>query len=147
MEPAQPEYRPLPFIPILETAIIPMGSLEDMMNIPLPTARDMPSTLTHEKHVLPGPDDNEITVSVFRRKDSEATTRKRLGIYRIHGGGMVMGNRFTNVTRALQADEELDAICVSVEYQLAPADLDPAPVNDCYAELVWASNQENKLWY
>lgn len=113
--------------------------------LPLPTAKDMPHSLSHAEHALPGPDGNEITVSVFRRKELSPTTNRRLGVSHIHGGGMVIGNRFTHIAWALEAVKKLDAVCVSVEYRLAPMHPDPAPVEDCYAGLVWTFAHADEL--
>lgn len=36
-------------------------------------------------------------------------------------------------------------LCVSVEYRLPPEDLDPAPVEDCYAGLLWTNLHADEL--
>lgn len=124
--------------------------------------------IEHEERTIPGPDGNTLLLSIFRRRadpptsgneNSSDTTaagatqqqdkrsssksdgrRLRPCIYDIHGGGMVVGNRFSTVSGfALAAVRRLDAVCVSVEYRLAPAHPDPAPVEDCYAGLVWTA--------
>nr|WP_227025508.1 alpha/beta hydrolase [Streptomyces tsukubensis] len=59
-------------------------------------------------------------------------------LFHIHGGGMIMGDRRTGVPQAL--DEwcgPLGVAVVSVDYRLAPEHPHPAPVEDCYAGLVW----------
>jgi len=58
-------------------------------------------------------------------------------IYHAHGGGMIIGDNRTGVDTPLDWAIEIGAIVVSVDYRLAPEHPDPAPVEDCYAGLVW----------
>jgi len=58
---------------------------------------------------------------------------------------MIMGDRFTGVGAVLEWTEELGSVCVSMEYQLAPEHPDPAPVEDCYAGLVWMDEHSAEL--
>ncbi|MET9084885.1 alpha/beta hydrolase [Streptomyces sp. NPDC004237] len=67
------------------------------------------------------------------------------GIYYIHGGGMVSGNRRIGVEAFLPYVVEGKAVVVSVEYRLAPEHPDPAPVEDCYAGLVWTARHAGEL--
>ena len=61
----------------------------------------------------------------------------RPGILHIHGGGFIMGSaEMTSGFDAAYA-RELGAVCVSVDYRLAPETPHPGPVNDCYAALNW----------
>jgi acetyl esterase/lipase len=67
-------------------------------------------------------------------------------IYDIHGGGMVIGtNRGAEAAEALGWARELGLVLVSVEYRLAPENPHPAPVEDCYAGLVWTAEHAAEL--
>ncbi|WP_066562859.1 alpha/beta hydrolase [Sphingobium sp. TKS] len=85
-------------------------------------------------HVIPGFDGAEIIVSVISRADHKTAGP---GIYHVHGGGMVMANRFAGARALVDWAIKYDAVCVSVEYRLAPEFPAPVPVEDCYAGLQW----------
>jgi acetyl esterase/lipase len=62
-------------------------------------------------------------------------------IYNCHGGGMVAGhNRTAELASQLDLAEALSLAVVAVNYRLAPEYPDPAPVEDCYAGLVWVGH-------
>jgi acetyl esterase/lipase len=89
-----------------------------------------------EDHTIKGPG-GELILTSFRRADH---TAPGAGVYFIHGGGMILGNRFGGgMPAAIDWVERMDAVAVSVEYRLAPEHPDPAPVEDSYAGLVWAA--------
>ncbi|KAF7530871.1 hypothetical protein G7054_g9417 [Neopestalotiopsis clavispora] len=98
----------------------------------------------HEEHMITGPDNNQIAVSVFRRK-TPLSAGKCIGLYHLHGGGMISGNRFITVGWALSQMEERNVVIVSVDYRLAPMHPDPAPLEDCYAGLVWMAAHAGEL--
>lgn len=99
--------------------------------------------ILHEERTVPGPEGApDLTVSIFRRADHAAAGP---GIYHTHGGGMVIGDRFTGAEEFLSWVMDLDAVVVSVEYRLAPENPDPAPVDDCYAGLVWTAENAEEL--
>jgi acetyl esterase/lipase len=59
---------------------------------------------------------------------------------------MVMGtNRGQGATDVLEAAAELGLAVVSVEYRLAPENPHPAPVEDCYAGLLWTVEHADEL--
>ncbi|KAB8236159.1 Alpha/Beta hydrolase protein [Aspergillus alliaceus] len=96
-------------------------------------------TVTHEERMIPGPG-GDIPISILRQlhsTDKEST--KRPCIIYLHSGGMIMGNRFTGATIPAAWVPEYGAVCVLVEYRLAPEHPAPAQVEDCYAALEWAS--------
>ncbi|PPK71276.1 alpha/beta hydrolase [Actinokineospora auranticolor] len=95
------------------------------------------------ERTIPGPDgapDLEITIISPR-----GLTGTVPGLYNIHGGGMMVGHRNMDVGRLLALVLELNVVAVNVEYRLAPEHPDPAPVEDCYAGLVWMSKNAAEL--
>src|SRR5437879_5435581 len=66
-------------------------------------------------------------------------------LYNIHGGGMIGGDRHIGMPRYVEIAEELGVAIVSVEYRLAPDHPHPAPVEDCYAGLVWTVEHADEL--
>jgi len=66
-------------------------------------------------------------------------------VYFTHGGGMVVGDNRLGVAEVLDHAEELGLAVVSVEYRLAPEHPHPAPVEDCYAGLVWTVENAAEL--
>lgn len=67
------------------------------------------------------------------------------GIYHTHGGGMIVGDRFSGVDGFFGWMRTYNAVLVSVEYRLAPEFPDPYPVEDCYAGLVWMAENAAEL--
>jgi acetyl esterase/lipase len=102
-------------------------------------------TITFEDRTIPGAEgDPDIVVSIFARLDHKAGGP---GIYHTHGGGMIIGDRFTGIEGILEWVELFDAVAVSVEYRLAPEDPDPALIDDCYAGLVWMADHADELGF
>jgi acetyl esterase/lipase len=66
-------------------------------------------------------------------------------IYHTHGGGMICGNRRSQMNDILDLAEPLGMVVVSVEYRLAPENPDPAPIDDCYAGLLWTAAHAEEL--
>ncbi|NMO03522.1 alpha/beta hydrolase [Gordonia sp. TBRC 11910] len=58
-------------------------------------------------------------------------------IYHIHGGGMVAGTPETALDVFVPYVHEVGAVVTSVDYRLAPEHPHPAPIEDCYAGLLW----------
>jgi acetyl esterase/lipase len=102
--------------------------------------------VTHEEHTFLGPDKNPLILSIFRKERlPDSVPQKRPVIYHIHGGGMIMGDRFCNLSGLLEFVRDYDAICTSIEYRLAPKHPYPAPIEDCYAGLVWVHEHAEEL--
>lgn len=66
-------------------------------------------------------------------------------IYFIHGGGMVMGDRYAGIDPLMHHAVEGSAVVVTVEYRLAPEHPYPAQIDDCYAGLVWLAQNAEEL--
>lgn len=59
------------------------------------------------------------------------------GVLWLHGGGMVMGDRYSQIDIPLDWLDELGAVVATVDYRLAPEVTGATPVEDAYAGLVW----------
>jgi acetyl esterase/lipase len=119
----------------------------------LPTLRSRPRPkiedvlfgrpIKHRERTIPGAQGTpDLTISVFCRTDHAPGGP---GIYYVHGGGMIMGDRFSGVAMVLDWVEILDAVAVAIEYRLAPEHPDPAPIDDCYAGLIWTFAHAEEL--
>lgn len=102
-----------------------------------PSLRDVVAgrAIDVSEHVVPGPG-GEVPVSVLRPRDQVSGAPV---VYWCHGGGMFMGDRATGAAQFCEWVERLGVVVVSVEYRLAPEHPDPAPIEDCYAGLVWTA--------
>ena len=96
-----------------------------------------------EDRTVPGPEGApDIKVRIYRPVDATGTLP---AIYFIHGGGMILGDIDGEDAVATQICERVDAVVASVEYRLAPENPYPAPVEDCYAGLVWMARHASEL--
>ena len=96
-----------------------------------------------EDRMVPGPEGApDVKVRVYRPVDATGTLP---GIYFIHGGGMILGDIDGEDAVSSTICEHVDAVVVSVEYRLAPEHPYPAPVEDCYAGLVWMARNAAEL--
>ncbi|MFI0829482.1 alpha/beta hydrolase [Streptomyces roseolus] len=95
----------------------------------------------HRVVAAAGPD-GDLTASVFTPR---ARTASGTGIYFLHGGGMIIGDRFTGMANVLDWALEHDAVVVSLDYRLAPEHPAPAPVEDAYAGFVWTAAHAAEL--
>ncbi|NPD28527.1 alpha/beta hydrolase [Corallococcus exiguus] len=91
---------------------------------------------------IPGYQGAEITVSVIARQGHSVPGP---AVYFIHGGGMVMGTRFAGAKPLVDWALRHDAVCVTVEYRLAPEHPAPTLVEDCYAGLLWMAANADRL--
>lgn len=93
------------------------------------------------ERTFPGPD-GQIAVTVFRPRGG---SESRPGILFLHGGGMIIGDRFAGIEELLDWTETHGAVSVTVEYPLAPEHPDPAPVEAAYAALLWTAAHSDAL--
>lgn len=83
-----------------------------------------------------------IVVTVLR--GTHGSTGRPCIVY-LHGGGMIMGDRFAGAHELCSWVERLDAVIVTVEYRLAPEHPRPAPLEDCYAAPRWVVDHATDL--
>lgn len=92
---------------------------------------------------VPGPQgDPDIALTILTPRQGDGPWPL---IYNIHGGGMIMGDATTGIDLVLPYVADASAVVVSVEYRLAPEHPDPAPIEDCFAGLVWVAEHAEEL--
>lgn len=118
--------------------------LEHFRSVKMPTIDQIIGDLPVQcvDYTIAGYQGAEIVVSVITRKDHREPGP---GIYNIHGGGMVMCDRFAAVHPLVGWAMKYDAVGVTVEYRLAPEHPAPIPVEDCYAGLAWMAAHAGEL--
>lgn len=85
-----------------------------------------------------------ILLTILRRATSTRSGPKPAMLF-FHGGGLLLGNRFSDIQHILWAVDELDVLCVTVEYRLAPANPYPAALEDCYTAFLWVYENAGML--
>lgn len=122
-------------------------TLAQLRQYPSPSAD---SLLAHRNADLrdvtvPAEDGTPIRLSVFTPTHHDRRTTAAPCVYWIHGGGMVIGDRFSQIDIPLEWLEEFGAVVVSVEYRLAPEATGTTPVDDCYQGLLWVAEHAAEL--
>ncbi|MEX0171391.1 alpha/beta hydrolase [Streptomyces sp. LMG1-1-1.1] len=119
--------------------------LYEEMNRAALAAQPPNDRVEYEDLTVPGPADApDVAVRVYRPAGTKGAGLLP-GILYIHGGGMVTGSVETDHRQVLPLVEAVGAVVVSVDYRLAPEHPHPAPVEDCYAALLWMSGQAAAL--
>ncbi|MEU7983487.1 alpha/beta hydrolase [Streptosporangium canum] len=99
--------------------------------------------VTIEDRSVPGPDGApDVRVRIYRPTGQRGTAP---GLYWIHGGGMILGTVEMEDPRLVDYAAQVGCVIVSVGYRLAPEHPHPAPVEDCYAGLVWTAKNAAEL--
>jgi acetyl esterase/lipase len=75
----------------------------------------------------------------------ESSTGLAPGVLWLHGGGMVMGDRFSQIDIPLDWLDELGAVVVTVDYRLAPEATGTTLVEDGFAALRWLAGHAEEL--
>jgi acetyl esterase/lipase len=95
-----------------------------------------------EDRMIPGPDGDDLRVRIHRPIDQSEVLPC---FYHIHGGGMIIGSVDGEDLQLAVFVEQVGCVVVSVDYRLAPENPNPAPVEDCYAGLVWTAEHADEL--
>lgn len=152
-------YVPVPYDPELEQGLAEFVGLVEQIPLradtiganrehfatltpPLSTMiGDLPIDAT--EHRAPGPAGApEVAVTVLRPSGG---TRNAPGMLSIHGGGLILGDRFFGVAGLISDVLQFGAVGATVEYRLAPEHRAPAAAEDCYAALRWFSEHAGAL--
>jgi acetyl esterase/lipase len=92
---------------------------------------------------IPGPG-GDIPVRVYRPRAAGRAGARPLVVY-FHGGGFVLGELRMGDWLCSQVARNVGAVVISVDYRLAPRHRFPAAVDDCYAALLWATENAGSL--
>ncbi|MFR9804112.1 alpha/beta hydrolase [Pseudonocardia sp. RS010] len=98
--------------------------------------------VVEERRVPGAPGGPEITLVICTPADVQPGAP---ALYYTHGGGMVAGSSRMLLDRMLDLGRPHRAVVVAVEYRLAPEHPDPAPIEDCYAGLLWTAQHAAEL--
>ncbi|MEV5428102.1 alpha/beta hydrolase [Streptomyces sp. NPDC052701] len=93
---------------------------------------------------VPAGDGAPIPLSVFSPANPGRTAAAPC-VYWMHGGGMIMGDRFSQLDIPLEWLDEFGAVVVSVDYRLAPEAAGTVLVDDCYRGLLWVAEHSAEL--
>ncbi|MFC7265472.1 alpha/beta hydrolase [Streptomyces lutosisoli] len=140
--------------PELRELLADMPLMSQLTPEVLAQLRRLPSTpiesLLAHRHVdrrevtVPAKDGAPIPLSVFSPANTDRITAAPC-VYWMHGGGMVMGDRFSQIDIPLEWLDEFGAVVVSVDYRLAPEATGTALVEDCYQGLLWVAEHSAEL--
>ncbi len=140
--------------PELRELLADMPLMSQLSPDVLTQLRQLPSTpveplLAHRQVdrrevTVPAKDGAPIPLSVFSPANTDRTTAAPC-VYWMHGGGMVMGDRFSQIDIPLEWLDEFGAVVVSVDYRLAPEATGTALVDDCYQGLLWVAEHSAEL--
>jgi acetyl esterase/lipase len=119
----------------------------------MPLSSELTLEMVHQIRQMPSPpyktdaerhdvDLGEIKLTVFRPRELDGPAPC---VYWIHGGGMVMGDRFSQIDIPLEWLEELGVVVVTVEHRLAPEATGTTLVDDCYRGLEWTVENAGAL--
>jgi len=96
-----------------------------------------------EDREIPGPN-GPIPVRIYWPDTATPDQPRPLLIF-YHGGGFALGDIETHDSVTRYLCEKAGAIVISVGYRLAPENPFPAGVEDCYATLMWVSENAGNL--
>ncbi|MGW3447044.1 alpha/beta hydrolase [Streptomyces sp. NPDC001076] len=140
--------------PELRELLADMPLMSQLSPEVLAQLRRLPSTpiesLLAHRHVdrrevtVSAKDGAPIPLSVFSPANTDRTTAAPC-VYWMHGGGMVMGDRFSQIDIPLEWLDAFGAVVVSVDYRLAPEATGTALVEDCYQGLLWVAEHSAEL--
>ncbi|MED3352691.1 alpha/beta hydrolase [Bacillus thuringiensis] len=94
------------------------------------------------KRMIPGAA-GEMLVKIY--EPVEKNLDKLPAMLWIHGGGYVMGHPDMDDVLCERFVQTAECVVVSVDYRLAPEHPYPAAIEDCYAGLVWMTNEADSL--
>lgn len=98
----------------------------------------IPEEVDESEHLVPVRDGFKVRVRIYvpRKKPAEGSPL----IVGLHEGGWTRGDLSDEDQNCRLFARDLDAVCVNVEYRLAPEHPFPVGVNDCYDVVKWCAS-------
>jgi acetyl esterase/lipase len=123
----------MPELPPLSAETLPV--YQGVASAPIEPLLDGRS-IERREVTVPAGDGHELAMTVIApgsgRTDSAAAC-----VLWLHGGGMVMGDRFAQIDIPLEWLDELGVVVASIDYRLAPEATGTTLVEDAFAGLAW----------
>ncbi|PWV99343.1 acetyl esterase/lipase [Paenibacillus cellulosilyticus] len=134
-----PELRPL--LSLFPPLALPEGleAARSAPAFPIPPSEHV----RNSSRIIEGGDAQEMLVKIYEPIKQDGTLLP--AVLWIHGGGYIMGHPDSDDGLCQTFVEEAGCVVVSVDYRLAPEHPYPAPIEDCYAALVWMTNSAEEL--
>ncbi|MER5845109.1 alpha/beta hydrolase [Streptomyces prasinus] len=140
--------------PVLRDILADMPLMSELTPELLEQLRQQPSTpidallasrqIQRRETTVPAADGTALPLSVFSPTGADHGGNAPC-VFWVHGGGMVMGDRFSQIDIPLEWVEEFGAVVVSLDYRLAPEVTDTTLVEDCYQGLLWVAGHAAEL--
>ena len=143
-QPYDPELAPwAPIFAQLSFADIPAARAAETDLLATLPPYEPPVPLDVDELVMPGPEDApQLRVRRYQPADRDEALP---ALVYFHGGGFVVGSVDLYDADCRRIAAEVGAVVVSVDYRLAPEHPFPAPLEDCYAALVWVAGHADEL--
>ncbi|MBQ1039843.1 alpha/beta hydrolase [Micromonospora sp. C81] len=137
----RPGIDPELLVPLAELPPMPpLGPevIEQLRHFPQPSIDSQLEGRAVERRevTVPASDGTPIPLSILSPTDRAAGAPC---VYWIHGGGMMWGDRFSNIDVPLEWLDRFGAVVITVDYRLAPEATGTTLVDDCYQGLLWVA--------
>ncbi|MGI5237823.1 alpha/beta hydrolase [Dactylosporangium sp. CA-139066] len=149
MSPARPDLDPelralLADLPL--SSELSAELLAQVRQIPSPPIETVIGGRAIERYDIaaPGPDGARIPLTVFSPQRAGRSGAAPC-VYWLHGGGMVMGDRFSQIDIPLEWLDRFGAVVVTADYRLAPEATGTTLVDDGYHGLLWTARHAAEL--
>ncbi|MCM4084263.1 alpha/beta hydrolase [Paractinoplanes hotanensis] len=129
--------------PAVDLDVQMLAQIRPFAVTPAETALDGRAVNRREVSII-GPDGAPLALSIISSTASDRGAAVPC-VYWMHGGGMVMGDRYSQIDIPLDWLETFGATVISVEYRLAPESTGTGLVEDCYHGLRWVAEHADEL--
>lgn len=112
--------------------------LSERMQGVSPTQRPEITGVREENMIVPARDGYQIPIRVYKPETQPSDGSPLIIFY--HGGGFCLGGLETEEMNCRLFANKLGAVCVNVDYRLAPEHPFPTPINDSWDAFKWVSS-------